>query len=131
MIAKAQTCRKLLVSFDPSVPEGSNGGFVVPIAEDDKVFLFDLKSKRQTEYAVMVFVGRDITVNDLFAKLVDSGRYISDVEKTVSMLSQYVESLVNFKIGNVLSVNNASPYDGIINLKKIADTPSGAIKILG
>lgn len=98
------TAKKLLTSFDPSNPKGREGGFVVPIVESERIHFFDLKSKQFSEFAMMVFVGRQISANDLFAKLVDTGRHIPNVDETMRILSRYVLSLSNHRIGNVVSI---------------------------
>lgn len=122
------TAKKLLTSFDPSNPEGRGGGFVVPIFENERIRFFDLKSKRFSEFAMMVFVGRQITANDLFAKLVDTGRHISNVEETMRLLSRYVLSLSNYKIGNVVSIKPSDSDNETFQLVKLADTPSAATR---
>ena len=124
------TTKKLLASFDPLNPEGRGGGFVVPVVENERTCFFDLKSKRISEFAMMVFVGREITANDLFAKLVDTGREIPGVEETLSMLSRYILCLANYKVGNVVSVETSDHEDNAFQLVKLADTPSAASRII-
>lgn len=124
----ALTTKKLLVAFDPSDSGGGAGDFVVPVPETGRVSFVGLRSRRLSVYGRMVYVGKDITVNDLFARLVDSGRKIPSVEQTVRMLQDYVVSLQQHKIGNIVSVETTCPPDGF-RLIKIANTPSGAVKI--
>jgi hypothetical protein len=78
----------------------------------------------------MVFVGSEVTVNELFAKLVDSGSKIPDVENTVKMLTEYVAQLQEYKIGNVLSMESVSGGRYGFRLTKVANTPSGAVKTI-
>lgn len=125
------TAKKLLTSFDPSNPEGRGGGFVVPIVENERVRFFDLQSKRFSEFAMMVFVGRQITANDLFAKLVDTGRHIPNVEEAMRMLSRYVLCLSNYKVGNVVSIEPSDNDNDAFQLVKLADTPSAASRSIG
>lgn len=125
------TAKKLLTSFDPSNPEGRGGGFVVPVVENGRVYFFDLKSRRVVEYAMMVFVGRQISANDLFAKLVDTGRQIPNVEETMAVLSRYVLELSSYKVGNVVSIKVSESGNGAFQLVKLADTPSAASRTVG
>lgn len=129
MTEATPTAKKLLTSFDPSNPEGRGGGFVVPTVENERIRFFDLKSKRFSEFAMMVYVGRQITANDLFAKLVDTGRHIPNVEETMRMLSRYILCLSNYKVGNVLLIE---PSDSdAFQFVKLADTPSAASRSIG
>ncbi len=76
----------------------------------------------------MVYVGKEITVNDLFAKLVDSGRKIASVDQAMKMLSEYLAMLQAHKIGNVMSIEPDAAEPNAFRLVKVANTPSGAIK---
>ncbi len=122
------TTKKLLVAFDPSKSAAATGDFVVPILEADAVAFFGLRSKKASALGVMVYVGKEVTVNDLFAKLVDTGRKIPDVDRTVGMLSDYVSRLDEHKIGNVVAIETTAEEPGGFRLKKVANTPSGATK---
>jgi hypothetical protein len=71
----------------------------------------------------MVFIGKSITVNDVFANLVESGRKIESVERTVAALESYLRMLQDYKIGNILAVEPCSDEPCGFRLKKIADAP--------
>ena len=73
----------------------------------------------------MVYIGRDVTVNDLFAKLVDTGRKVPDVDRTVSMLADFVSRLEEHKVGNVVAIEDAAEEPFGFRLKRVANTPSG------
>ena len=126
----AITTKKLLVSFDPSNPDGRGGGFVVPAIAGERVCFLDLQSNRQSDFAMMVFIGREVAANDLFAKLVETGRQIESVEETFQVLSQFVGSLGSFRIGNVVSIESAQQDAGGFRLVKVAETPSAAARML-
>ncbi len=121
------TPKKLLVTFDPSDPDTGAGDFIVPISEDGRVIFIGMRSEKPSTLARMVYVGKDITVNDLFAKLVDSGRKIANVEQTVKILTDYVVMLQEYKIGNIVSVEASAAPDGF-GITKIANTSIGATK---
>ena len=120
------TTKKLLVAFDPSRADIATSDFVVPILGPEGVEFFGLRSRKAAKLGRMVYVGREVTVNDLFAKLVDTGRKIPDVEQTLDMLTALVSRLAEYKIGNVLSIESATDEPGGFRLKRIANTPSGA-----
>jgi len=122
------TTKKLLVTFNPSNPDAGAGDFVVPVSEDGRVFFIGMRSKKRSELGRMVYVGKDVTVNDLFAKLVDSGRKVPSVEQTVKMLTDYVVMLQEHKVGNIISVEANAASAGF-GLTKVANTPAGATKL--
>jgi hypothetical protein len=72
---------------------------VVPTIDGERFFFLDLQSRRQSEFARMVFVGRGVSANDLFAKLVETGLQIESVDEIFDILSQFVDSLGSFRIG--------------------------------
>jgi hypothetical protein len=122
------TTKTLLVTFNPSNPDAGAGDFVVPVLEDGRVFFVGMRSKKPSELGRMVYVGKDVTVNDLFAKLVDSGRKVPSVEQTLKMLTAYVVMLQEHKVGNILSVEANAASVGF-GLTKVANTPAGATKL--
>jgi len=89
---------------------------------------YRLRSKSPSDLGLVVYAGKEVTVNDLFAKLVDSGRKIESVDQTVKMLSAYIAMLQGYKIGNVMSVETDAAEPSAFRLVKIADTPSGTTK---
>ena len=66
--------------------------------------LASLKTGKEFPCGLMVYTGRDVTANDIFAKLVDSGRQFKSVDETLADLDAYVQALGDFKIGNVLEL---------------------------
>jgi hypothetical protein len=107
------TSRKLLVAFDPSHPEGSTSDFLVPVVDEGTPRLFGTRSRKTATLGMMVYIGRDVTKNDVFARLVDSGRRIDSVSKTIESIETYLRLLQAFKIGDVLSLEvSAESPDG-------------------
>lgn len=123
----AKTTKKLLVAFDPARTNAAAGDFVVPVLDADSASFFGLRSKKSSTLSVLVYIGKEVTVNDLFAKLVDTGRKIPDVDQAVNILTAYMAQLEGHKIGNVMAIEAAAEAPGGFILKKIANTPSGAI----
>lgn len=98
------TTRKLLVAYDESRPDAGKGDFLAVVLEGNAPVFLGLRSKRTHKLGRMVFLGRDITDKDVFAKLVDAGRKIPSVDQTLRTLAAYVQQVGNFKIGNILTV---------------------------
>ena len=124
--SQPKTTKKLLVAFDPSEAAAAAGDFVVPVPEANTVAFFGLRSRKASTLGVMVYVGKEVTVNDLFAKLVDTGRKIPNVDLTVSMLADFVSRLDEHKIGNVVAIETTAEEPCGFRLIRIANTPSGA-----
>lgn len=80
-----------------------------------------LKSKKPIDTGLMVYVGKEIKVNDLFANLVDIGQKIQNVELTLQTLENYIQRLQDFRIGNLLGIETDSANG--FKLVKIADMP--------
>jgi len=116
--------KKLLVAYDPENAAPISGDFLVPINDSAGVFFFGLRSKKPVRSGAMVYIGRELTMNDVFAKLVDTGRKIENVDATVKSIEAYLRMLQDYKIGNILSVA-ASPTEVCgFQLQKLANSPS-------
>lgn len=104
--------KKALVRFDPKNPSKQSSDFLCPLRnETGSIELASLIDGRIADYGLVVFTGREITSNDLFAKLVESGKRIASVDQVLADLNFYVENLGAFGIGTVLQLkkNNVSP----------------------
>ncbi len=121
MMEKKTQTKKLLVAYDPSQPHPASGNFVVPISDSTGLFFLGLKSKKRYEQGQVVYIGKGITVNDVFAKLVDSGRKIESVEATVKALEAYLRMLQDYKIGNILRIEPIAEQECGFRLVKVAD----------
>jgi hypothetical protein len=115
------TTKKLLVAFDPQKPEKRSSDFLTVVLEQQEPKLMGLKSKKMSACGMMVYLGKEITANDLFAKLVDSGRKVENIQKTLNVLQAYIQMLQDFRIGNILVVQ-ADAASGF-KLLKLADAP--------
>lgn len=69
----------------------------------------------------MVYVGKTLTVNNVFAKLVDSGRTIESVEFTMKALEAYLRMLQDYRIGNILRIEPTAEHECGFRLVKTAD----------
>lgn len=117
------TTKKLPVSISYGTYQAKSHEFLIPPLTDGVGEFQGLMSGKPFLYGAVSYLGKDITVNDVFAKLVDSGRRIESVERTVAALESYLRMLQDFKIGNILAVEPCSEEPCGFRLKKIADAP--------
>jgi len=117
------TTKKLLVAFDPEKPDRRSSDFLIVVLDGAEVKLLGINSNEPVKYGLLVHVGKEIKVNDLFAKLVDTGRKIESVRQTLRSLEHYIKELQGFRIGNLLGIE-ADPVNGF-KLAKMADVPPG------
>jgi hypothetical protein len=85
---------------------------------------FGLRSHRTCKFGRMVFVGKDVTAEDLFDKLLDSGRKIEAHDQTLTSLAMYVEQMASFKIGNIVAIlptNSAFGFE-LVKVAEMAKT---------
>jgi hypothetical protein len=118
--------KKILVAFDPARPKAQSGDFAIPVIVDGRVQLVGLRSGTTLSLGMMVYLGKEITVNDVFAKLVDSGRKVPSVDQTVKMIGDYLAMLQGHKIGNVIKLESAPDLPEGFRLTRVASSPSGA-----
>lgn len=118
--------KKLLVAFDPSNPNAESSDFLVPVVDEGSPQLIGVKGRKPADLGMMVYVGRDVTMNDLFAKLVETGRKIVSVDGTIKGIEAYLRMLQDHKIGNILSVKASSTEACGFQLEKVANSPGGA-----
>ena len=119
--------KKLLVAYDESKPTTGKGDFLAVVFEGTTPVFFGMKSHRVYKSGRMVFVGKEITAKDIFAKLVDSGRKIESVDQALKTLTAYVQHLEGFKIGNVVTIAPKSSDPGF-ELVKVAEMPKSETK---
>ncbi|MBP9825306.1 MAG: hypothetical protein KBF21_13865 [Thermoanaerobaculia bacterium] len=115
------TTKKLLVAFDPKKPNQRSSDFLVVVLEDAQPKLLGVKSKKPMVSGLMVYLGKEVTANDLFARLVDTGRAIESVEQTLRTLESYIQELQGFRIGNLVTVE--ADATNHFKLVKLADSP--------
>jgi hypothetical protein len=121
MMNDSSTTKKMLVAFDPTKPEKASSDFLVPVLDNGEFVFFGTKSKRNVVLGMVVFVGREVTVHDVFARLVDSGRKIHVVAETLDVLSGYLKQVSRLKIGQVVQISgNASEGEFSFQNVKVA-----------
>lgn len=116
------TTKKLIVRFDVNEKEPFSGDFLIPRFEDGVAIFRGMKSGEIGEYGMVVYIGKDVNENDLFARLVDSGVRIPIVDETLSLLAKFLDAMKTVKIGNVVELELS---DGEVKLTVAAKSPSG------
>ncbi|MEJ1414892.1 MAG: hypothetical protein RPU90_15210 [Candidatus Sedimenticola sp. (ex Thyasira tokunagai)] len=120
----AAETKKLLVAFNPERPTAKSSDFLFPVVIDGEPKFYGLSSGKYFEYGMAVMTGKVVTVNDVFAKLVDSGCKVESVDETLESIGNYFELLKAFKISNVLRLveDSSSPFG--VGLEKTSFKPS-------
>jgi hypothetical protein len=117
--------KKLLVPFDLRKPGWNPSEFLIPYCHQDKCDLRGLKSGRAFQLGRVVYIGDAITPNDLFAKCVDTGVIIDDVELSLRLIHDYFVALQSLKIGNVARISSTDSLNtNPLNLELVAISPS-------
>ncbi len=117
------TTKKLPMSVSYGDSKAKSNEFVIPAMDAGFSGFRGLKSGRLYVYGALSYLGKEITVNDVFAKLVDSGQKIGNVEGTLKMLDVYLQALQGYRIGNVLAAEPSSGACGF-KLRKVAERPN-------
>ena len=119
--------KQMLAAFDLTQADPRPGEFVIPSCSEGGWLFQGLRSGTEYRYALTVFVGRLVTENDLFAKLIDTGAKIPTVAGTLGMFKQYLDVISKLKVGNVVQMRQ--PAQGAaerFNIELFATTPSAA-----
>ncbi|QEG24847.1 hypothetical protein [Mariniblastus fucicola] len=83
------------------------GGFVIPSPNPDDPNVFAaIDGSGVAEFSCVSYTGRDLDANALFARYVDSGAKIPDVEQLLSDFDDYLRQIKTFKVGNVLGLRS-------------------------
>jgi hypothetical protein len=116
--------KKVVVAFDPEKPEKSSSDFLVPVVtEKGEVEFLGTKSGANLRYGLVILTSRSVSENDLFAKLVDTGRAVANVADCLKLLSNFLDAMSTVKIGNVIEITGGS--NGEVVLGIVSNTPSG------
>jgi len=94
--------KKMLVAASNAQSRSSD--FVLPVVEGGVPNFVGLKSGKPTELAMVVLTGSQVSENELFARAVDAGWKIADVDLTLARLGAFVEMVSLLKIGNIVAL---------------------------
>lgn len=99
--------RKILVPIDIENPEKTINDFLYPKPTENGLVLTRIKNGEKWDFG-MVILTSEINEYEIFKKIVDSGTKIESVENLLKVLKDYVQETPNYKIGNILEINDAN-----------------------
>jgi hypothetical protein len=76
----------------------------------------EVDSNKEYPTGMVVFVGKEISKNEVFSKIVSSGKTIKDVEFLLKNIEKYLVGLSEYKIGDVLEIK---PLGDSFELRKV------------
>lgn len=103
--------KKLLAAYDVSQPDAQPGELLVPWVDNGQLALVGMRSGKAYSHGVVVYVGREVSEQDLFARLVDAGRIFPDLDQAMAGIARYVSLVRQEKIGTVLMLIGDGPGD--------------------
>lgn len=115
--------KKLLAAYDPSHPDAQPGEFLVPWAEDRSIGLMGISSGQAYSHGLVVYLGREVSEKDVFAKLVDAGRKFPDLDQALATISRYLYLVQEQKIGSVVTLIEREGLFPEFQLAQVDKTP--------
>ncbi len=115
--------KKMPVSVSHGKFKSKSKEFIIPFTGGDREGFVGIESGKAAQYGLITYIGKDVTVNDIFAKLVDSGQKISNVEASIALFSDFIEQIQQFKVGNIIGISYSKEGIGF-KLVKEANRPS-------
>ncbi len=105
------TTKKMLVAVDIEPITTRKGRFVIPSQDEHCLDAFTaIDGTGTASFACVSYTGRDLDANTLFARYIESGAKVHNVDKLLADLDDYLTQVKSFKVGNVLGLqmNGAS-----------------------
>jgi hypothetical protein len=97
------------------ISNGKNHGeFIVPVFDETGCKWRGIKTRNEYTEALVVYVGVEISKEDVFAKIVDAGFNILSVGSQLNVIEKTINTLSGLKIGSKVTlinedlINNAS-----------------------
>ncbi len=101
-----QTVKKLVVAFDSSAGKLIESDFLIPVLHSGCICLIGLRSKNFYEKGMVVHVGKEVSIDDVMAKLKMIDGAIDDPGKQLLFVRKYFDCLSELKIGDFVSLIN-------------------------
>lgn len=114
--------RKIIVPIEIEKPDKKINDILYPKLTKEGAKFVRIKNEKEWKYGMIILKGGGITVNDLFAKIVDAKTKIESVKKLSNTLRVYLEKIKEFSIGNIVIIESSDDNDGFI-LKKYSNRP--------
>ncbi len=114
--------KKVLAPFDLNNPRKKIKGFLCPNIDEEGVNSFlEIDTNKEWNIGRVAFIGMEISKNDVFARIVDSGKKIKSVDGLLNTIEDYIEQISNFKIGDVVGIKSLE--NGNFELIKLQKPP--------
>ncbi len=118
-VNKVQT-KKMLVPINMDNPKKTYKGFVYPNFDSNSISSFvEINSDKIWENAMVVYTGKTLTKEDVFSKIVDSGKQITSVSTLLKHLDDYLGQIKGFKVGDKLRVESSPNGFKLVKVNKI------------
>ncbi len=99
------TTKKMLVAVNIELNTMRKGGFVIPSQDEHSPDVFAaIDGTGTASFACVSYTGRDLDANTLFARYIDSGAKVKNVDKLLADLDDYLTQIKSFQVGNVLGI---------------------------
>jgi hypothetical protein len=111
--------KKMLIPVDLDNSNKKHRGFVYPNFDSGEINSFlVIGSDKVWEHAMVVYTGKSITKNDIFAKIVDSGKQIKSVKMVLEQLDNYLGQIKGFRIGDILGIKDSHDGFKLVKIEK-------------
>lgn len=114
--------KKMLVAWDPDNPDSTAARFLYVSEQDTGYALKDIKKHVRSDFGLVVFTGKELAANDLFDRLVDSGKRIPNVDQQVQLFEKYLAEIKTIKVGSIVMAS--TEHKGTALLTLVASSPS-------
>ena len=94
----------MLVPIDLENPEKNIKDFIYPSLLNGEYVFKGIISGKIWSNGIISFIGKDVTKNDLFARIVDSGVKIENANSTLQTLESYIEQIKGLSLGTVTKI---------------------------
>lgn len=78
----------------------------------------EIKTGKEWFYGYVVYVGIELSKNEVYAKIVDSGKKIASVEFLLDSLDDYLKQLNECKIGEIVRIKSTNNGFKLTKCKK-------------
>ena len=113
------TTKKILVPFDYNNPDKNISGFLYPNIDEEQINSFlEVYKGKKWKTGMVVYVGREVSKNDVFAKIIDSRKKIKSVSNTLDIIQKYLNQVRQCKIGDIVEIKSSEDSFELIKLEK-------------
>jgi hypothetical protein len=111
--------KKILAPIDLGDPNKILSGYLYPNIDLENITSFlDITKNKEWEVGMVVFLGKSINKNDLFSKIIDTGKHVPSVSRLIDSIENYFQQLSKFKIGDFVGIKPTEEGFELIKLEK-------------